>query len=180
MFCGMCSRSWENRWNSKRKILSQTRGPQTLLSRDKKIDNHITEYSDACSGRCELCVQIKDVGVDCIKLGLTSYLPCLRACMSCLEDNQRCTKHLFVPAMADCEEGNNAAFCSLKDEIEQNRINPGFSLLTPILGAPHFRKSLKAGCSNWYLKLGSERSNIALIKSFQNRSASKVQTECKV
>ena len=100
--------------------------------------------------------------------------------MSCLEDNQRCTKHLFVPAMADCEEGNNAAFCSLKDEIEQNRINTGFSLLTPILGAPHFRKSLKAGFSNWYLKLGSERSNIALIKSFQNRSASKVQTECKV
>ena len=36
-----------------------------------------------------------------------------------LEHNQKCTKPVFVAATADCEGVNKAAFCSLKDEIEQ-------------------------------------------------------------
>ena len=36
---------------------------------------------------------------------------------------------------------------------------------------------MKAGFSNWYLKLGNERSNIAIIRSLRNKSTSKVQTE---
>ena len=113
----------------------------------------------------------------CIKLGHSSYLPCLRACMRCLEHNQKCIKRVFVAAIADCEEGNKAAFCSLKDEIKQNRINPEFALLLPIPDAPHVGKSFKVGFSNWYLKLGNERSNIAIIRSLRNKSTSNVQTE---
>ena len=97
--------------------------------------------------------------------------------MRCLEHNQKCIKRVFVAAIADCEEGNKAAFCSLKDEIEQNRINPEFALLTPIPDAPHVRKSLKAGFSNWCVKLGNEKSNIAVIRSLRNKSTLKVQTE---
>ena len=36
-----------------------------------------------------------------------------------LEHDQKCTKLVFVAATADCEGVNKAAFCSLKDEIEQ-------------------------------------------------------------
>ena len=142
-----------------------------------KVDNHIIEYSDVCSSRCELCVQIKDVFVACIKLGRSSYLPCLTACMRCSKHNQKCIKRIYVAAIADCEEGNKAAFCSLKDEIKQSRINPEFALLTPIPDALHVGKSLKAVFSNWYLKLGNERSNIAIIRDLRNKSTSKVQTE---
>ena len=51
--------------------------------------------------------------------------------MRCLEHNQKCKKHLFVATIADCEEGNKTAFRSLKDETEQNRINPEFPPVTP-------------------------------------------------
>ena len=50
--------------------------------------------------------------------------------------------------IADCEEGNKAAFHSLKDELEQNRINPEIALPTPTPAAPHVGKSLKAAFSN--------------------------------
>ena len=56
----------------------------------KKCDNHIIEYLVACSSRCELCVQIKDICATCIKLGHSNYLPCLRVCMSCSELNRKC------------------------------------------------------------------------------------------
>ena len=79
--------------------------------------------------------------------------------------------------LVDCEEGNKANFCGLKGEIEENRINPEFALLTPIRDAPHVGKRLKAGFSNWYLKLGNERSSIVIIRSLRNKSASRVQTE---
>ena len=164
---------------AKGKILSQIRTLQmcSCCQEITKVDNHIIEYSDVCSSRCELCVQIKDVFVACIKLGRSSYLPCLTACMRCSKHNQKCIKRIYVAAIADCEEGNKAAFCSLKDEIKQSRINPEFALLTPIPDALHVGKSLKAVFSNWYLKLGNERSNIAIIRDLRNKSTSKVQTE---
>ena len=53
-----------------------------------------------------------------------------------------------VAAIADCEEGNKTAFHSLKDELEQNRINPEIALLTSTTATPHVGKSLKAAFSN--------------------------------
>ena len=160
----------------KGKILSQIRTLQmcSCCQEITKTVNHIIEYSDVCSSRCELCVSLENVCVACMKLGHSSYLLCLRACLRCLEHNQ---KRVFLAAIVNCEEGNKAAFCSLKDEIEQIRINPEFALLTPIPDVAHVGKSLKAGFSNWYLKLGNERSNIAILRSLRNKSTSKVQIE---
>lgn len=39
----------------------------------------------------------------------------------------------------------------------------------------HVRKSLKAGFSNWYLKLGKERLNLAVIRSLRNRSTENIK-----
>ena len=111
----------------------------------------------------------------CIKLGHSRYLPCLRASIRSLEHNQKFIKRVFLAATANCEEGNKAVFRSLKDEAEQNRINPEFALLTIIPDVAHVGKSFKAGFSNWYLKLGNERSNIAILRSLRNKSTSKVQ-----
>ena len=53
-------------------------------------------------------------------------------------------------------------------------INPEFVLLTPIPDALHVRKRLRAGFSDWYLKLKNERSKIAIIRILRNKSTSKV------
>ena len=107
---------------------------------------------------------IRKVCVACIKLGHSSYLPCLRPCLRCLEHNQEYIKRVFLAAIANCEEGNKATFRSVKDEVEQNRINPEFALLTPIPDVAPVGKTLTAGFSNWYLKLGNERSNIEKLE----------------
>ena len=59
----------------KEKILSQIRTLQmcNCCQEITKVDNHIIEYSDVCSSRCELCIQIKDIFVACIKLGHTLF-----------------------------------------------------------------------------------------------------------
>ena len=108
-------------------------------------------------------------------MGHSRYLPCLRASIRSLEHNQKFIKRVFLAATANCGEGNKAVFRSLKDEAEQNRINPEFALLTIIPDVAHVGKSFKAGFSNWYLKLGNERSNIAILRSLRNKSTSKVQ-----
>ena len=48
-------------------------------------------------------------------------------------------------------------------------------MLSVIPDVPHVEKSLKAGFSNWYLKLGDERSNLAMIRSIRNNSSSNVK-----
>ena len=70
----------------KEKSLSQIRTLQmcNCCQEITKVDSHIIEYSDVCSSRCELCIQIKDVCVACIKLGHNICLPCFRACMRCV------------------------------------------------------------------------------------------------
>ena len=88
----------------------------------------------------------------------------MRPCLRCLEHNQEYIKRVFLAAIANCEEGNKATFRSVKDEVEQNRINPEFALLTPIPDVAPVGKILTAGFSNWYLKLGNERSNIEKLE----------------
>ena len=132
------------------KILSQIRTFQmcSCCLQIKKFNNHIIEHSDACSSRYELCVQINNIWAACIKLSHSSYLPYLRVCIRCLEHNQKGSKRIFVTAIANCEEGNKAAFRSLKVEIEQDRKNPELALLTPIPAASHIGKSMKAAILN--------------------------------
>lgn len=66
---------------------------------------------------------------------------------------------------ADCEEGNK----------EDASIDPELRLLSMIPEVPHVGKNLKAGFSNWYLKLGKERLNLAVIRSLRNRSTENIK-----
>ena len=76
---------------------------------------------------------------------------------------------------ADCEEGNKAAFNIIKKSIDDASIDPELTLLSIIPDMPHVGKSLKAGFSNWFLKLGNERSNLAVIHSLRKRSTDNVK-----
>ena len=61
-----------------------------------------------------------------------------------------------------------------KEDIDHN-----LSLLSVIPDCPHVGKSLKASCSNWFLKLGHERGNLSLLRNLQNRSAPEVSRQVK-
>jgi hypothetical protein len=86
-----------------------------------------------------------------------------------------CIRRVFLVVTADCEEGNKEAFKIIKKSVENASIDPDVCLLYIIPDVPHVGKSLKARFSNWYLKLGQERSNLAVIRSLRNRSSDTVK-----
>ena len=82
---------------------------------------------------------------------------------------------MFLVATANCEEGNKKAFYIIKESIADQSIDPELSLLSIIPDVPHVGKSLKAGFSNWFLKIGEERSSLAVIRCMRGRSSSDVK-----
>ena len=134
---------------------------------------HILNYTDTCKSHCDACLSRMSVCEECERQGHTSHLPCLRACSNCLEQGELCFRRVFLVLSADCEEGNKAALKT--KSIEDASIDPELSLLSIIPDVPHVGKSLKAGFSNWYLKLGNERANLAVIRSLRNRSTDDVK-----
>ena len=80
-------------------------------------------------------------------------------------------------AITDCEEGNKQALKSIKTSIEDGRIDVDVSLLSFIPDALHVGKSLKAGFSNWFLKVKNERSTLAMIRNMRNGASSNVMKE---
>ncbi|CAB3990306.1 Hypothetical predicted protein [Paramuricea clavata] len=136
---------------------------------------HIIDNSIICKSRCNECLSMKSVCVECAEAGQSSCLPCLRACDHCLGCGILCKRRVFLVATADCEEGNKKAFYIIKESIADQSIDPELSLLSIIPDVPHVGKSLKAGFSNWFLKIGKERSNLAVIRSMRSRSSSNVK-----
>ncbi|CAB4003668.1 Hypothetical predicted protein [Paramuricea clavata] len=136
---------------------------------------HILKYTNICESRCDACLLNNSLCEECKRQGHTSHLPCLRACVNCLERCQLCVRRVFLVLTADCEEGNKAAFRIIKKSIEDGSIDPDLCLLSPIPDVPRMGKSLKAGFSNWYLKLAEERSNLAVIRNLRNRSTDTVK-----
>ena len=68
-------------------------------------------------------------------------------------------------------------FCSLpvavetlQEKLESGTIDPELAVLSVLPDCPHVGKSIKAAFANWWLKCKSERVNLALIRTLQNRS----------
>ena len=133
---------------------------------------HIIDNSIACKSRCNECLSVKSVCSECAEVGQSSYLPCLRACDYCLGCGILCKRRVFLVATTDCEEGNKKAFYIIKESIADQSIDPELSLLSIIPDVPRVGKSLKAGFSNWFLKIGEERSSLAVIRCMRGRSSS--------
>lgn len=102
--------------------------------------------------------------------GQVSHHSSLRACATCLEQNEKCVKRAIFAATADCETGNKGAFEMIRKSIEEGNMDPEISLFTVLPDSVHVGKSLKASFSNWWLKLNNERSNIGLLRTLRNRS----------
>lgn len=102
--------------------------------------------------------------------GQVSHHSSLRACATCLEQNEKCVKRAIFAATADWETGNKGAFEMIRKSIEEGNMDPEISLFTVLPDSVHVGKSLKASFSNWWLKLNNERSNIGLLRTLRNRS----------
>ncbi len=123
-----------------------------------------------CKSRCEACIRLGNVCEKCQAEGQVSHLPSVRACDSCVQRKQKCTRRAFVALTTDCEEGNKQAMLAMKKALDEKTIEEDLCLLVPLPDCPHVGKSLKASYSNWFLKLGNERGNLAILRTLRNKS----------
>ena len=121
-----------------------------------------------CDSFCRQCFDNKEVCEDCRLLGHSSHIPSLRRCVSCIKNDRTCKRIVVLVLTSDCEQGNKTAFEALKAKIESEDIDPYLSLLSILPDCPHVGKSMKAAFSNWWLKCGNERANIALLRTLLN------------
>lgn len=106
----------------------------------------------------------------CHESGQVSHVPSLRACDRCLQNGQKCIRRAIVALTTDCEEGNKKAMLSIQKAVEDGTIDNDLALLVPLPDCPHIGKSLKASFANWFLKLGDERRNLAILRTLRNKS----------
>ncbi len=154
-------------------FIEQVKILQTCESCQKKSPStkHILgNCFERCHSFCQTCFDEKSVCEDCRANGQISHYPALRACESCLSQNEACVKRAMFVITADCETGNKSAFEIIRTSIEEGTIDPNVSTLTVIPDCLHVGKSVKASFCNWWLKLCDERGNIGLLRTLRNRA----------
>ena len=57
------------------------------------------------------------------------------------------------------------AMSDILEELEKETRDPSLSLVIPLPDSVHAGKSLKAGFTNWYLKIENERGDLANLKT---------------
>ena len=128
------------------------------------------ETASMCHSVCDTCLALKEVCNECEEKGHVSYIPSVRACKRCLDQNKLCSRRVILGLTTDCEEGNKKAMSQIKEKIQNGTIDPEFSLLSVLPDCPHVGKCLKGSFANWFLQLENERGNLALIATLRNRS----------
>ncbi|KAL9966337.1 hypothetical protein ACROYT_G024391 [Oculina patagonica] len=128
------------------------------------------EATQVCKSSCDDCLRLQAVCENCRESGQVSHLPSLRACDRCLQNEQKCLRRAVVAFTTDCEEGNKKAMLSIQQAVEDGTIDNDLALLVPLPDCPHVGKSLKASFANWFLKLGNERGNLAILRTLRNKS----------
>ena len=171
---GKTAESCENMFLEQLKILQTCESCQKEAPSAKHI---IKTCYERCTSFCQACYESKDVCSECHDKGQVSHHASLRACNSCLERKQICVRRAILVITADCETGNKGAFEQIRSSIEKEEIDPSATLLTVLPDCPHVGKSLKGSFANWWLKLGSERGNIALLRTLRNRSSPSTMSE---
>lgn len=76
----------------------------------------------------------------------------------------------IVAFTTDCDEGNKKAMLAIQKAVEDGTIDNDLALLVPLPDCPYVGESLKASFANWFLKLGNERGNLAILRTLRNKS----------
>lgn len=130
-----------------------------------------------CESVCRECIESKSVCEECAAQGQISHHPSLRACKKCLETGRKCTRVAVLAIIVDCEEGNKQAMQSMLDSLLDDTMDPMLSLTIPLPDSAHVGKSLKGSFANWFLKLGHERGNLAILRTLRNKGDGKTKKE---
>ena len=173
---GKTAESCHNMFIEQVKILQTCKSCQNRASSSKNI---LGKCFQQCQSFCQTCFEMKDVCEECKGKGQVSHHPSLRACRTCLDQNEECIRRAIFVATADCETGNKGAFEMIKKSVEDGNVDPDISLLTVLPDCVHVGKSLKSSFSNWWLKLNNERSNISLLRTLRNRSSFSTMSKMK-
>ena len=91
------------------------------------------ETASMCHSVCDTCLALKGVCNECEEKGHVSYIPSVRACKHCLDQNKLCSRREILALTTDCEEGNKKAMSQIKEKIQNGTIDPEFSLLSVFL-----------------------------------------------
>lgn len=168
------SKSGKSGEEMKRLLFSQCKMLQVCLPCQKIVSSSENTFGDeaveVCKSLCESCIRQESVCAKCLAEGQVSHLPSLRACDRCVKEKRKCTRRSIVALTTDCEEGNKQAMLAIKEALEDKTIDKDLYLLVPLPDCPHVGKSLKANYSNWFLKLGNERGNLAILRTLRNKS----------
>ena len=173
---GKTAESCHNMFIEQVKILQTCKSCHNRASSSKNI---LGKCFQQCQSFCQTCFEMKDVCEECKGKGQVSHHPSLRACRTCLDQNEECIRRAIFVATADCETGNKGAFEMIKKSVEDGNVDPDISLLTVLPDCVHVGKSLKSSFSNWWLKLNNERSNISLLRTLRNRSSFSTMSKMK-
>lgn len=173
---GKTAESCHNMFIEQVKILQTCKSCHNRASSSKNI---LGKCFEQCQSFCQTCFEMKDVCEECKGKGQVSHHPSLRACRTCLDQNEECIRRTIFVATADCETGNKGAFEMIKKSVEDGNVDPDISLLTVLPDCVHVGKSLKSSFSNWWLKLNNERSNISLLRTLRNRSSFSTMSKMK-
>ena len=118
---------------------------------------------DLCKSDCNDCLNMKKVCDPCTEKGFVSYIPSVRACKFCSENNLECVRRVIMVLTVDCEEGNKQCLQKFQEEIKKETIDPALLLLSLLPDCPHVLKPCKGSFANWPLQLINERGNLSLF-----------------
>ena len=124
---GKTAESCHNMFIEQVKILQTCKSCQNRASSSKKI---LGKCFEQCQSFCQTCFEMRDVCEECKGTGQVSHHPSLRACSTCLSQNEECVKRAIFVATADCETGNKGAFQMIRKSVEEGNVDPDISLLT--------------------------------------------------
>ena len=80
------------------------------------------ETASMCHSVCDTCLALKGVCNECEEKGHVSYIPSVRACKRCLDQNKLCSRRVILALTTDCEEGNKKAMSQIKEKIQNGTI----------------------------------------------------------
>ena len=97
----------------------------------------------------------------------------------CLKNKLRCIRRVVLVITVDCESGNKQCLKQIQKELNEESIDPQFSLLSLLPDVPHVLKTCKASFSNWYLQLNNERGCLSILYTLRNRADPEVRKTVK-
>ncbi|KXJ07208.1 hypothetical protein AC249_AIPGENE9328 [Exaiptasia diaphana] len=127
----------------------------------------------------------KSVTGEDILSSMENEIKIIQTCELCLE-NQPSDKHILSSDRSCCEmvttdfeSCNKNALLQIADMLEDESIPPYLEALVPLPDVVHLGKNIKCSCSNWFINLDGEYSNLVLIRTLRDDAETEIRKKMK-